>query len=102
MGLPESPDLAGTSLYVAGTATASGGGDPIPFLVWSSLPVGALAAWSEPVSALDTGTQDIDVTITRDLGTLFEGVDFATMTADNIQKTMLLGLVDHLTVTVEP
>lgn len=95
--LPEDMDLVGTSLYIIGTATAPSG-DPTPFSVWSSLPVGELMSWSEPVSPVDLSSGSVDVTITRDLGRLFDGVAFATMSSENIEKTMLLGLINRLRV----
>jgi hypothetical protein len=96
-GLPDEFNMVGTSLYVVGTA-ALDGGEPQPFSIWSTLPVGELMSWSEPVSPVDLSRGSVDVTITRDLGRLFDSVEFATMSSENIEKTMLLGLINRLRV----
>lgn len=98
-GLPEDFNMVGTSLYLQGTA-ALDGGEPQPFSIWSTLPVGELVAWSEPVSPVDLSDGTIDVTFTRDLGRLFDGVAFQTMSDESIEKTVLLGLIERLSVTL--
>ncbi|MDP6942894.1 MAG: hypothetical protein QF464_01995 [Myxococcota bacterium] len=98
LGLPESMDLVGVSLYIEGTAALD---EPLPFAVLSTLPTGSLMGWTDPVSPIALTGGDIDVTITRDLGRLFDGVDFATMSDDAIQKTVLLGLAERVRVRVE-
>jgi hypothetical protein len=97
MGLPDAFNLVGTSLYIEGTA-ALDGGEPKPFSIWSTLPVGELAPWSDPVSGVDLSEGALDVTFTRDLGRLFDGVAFQTMSDESIEKTVLLGLIERLSV----
>jgi len=98
-GLPDDFNMIGTSLYVAGTA-ALDDGEPEPFSIWSTLPIGELTPWTEPVSPIDISDGGVDVTITRDLGRLFDGIAFETMSAEGIEKTVLLGLASHLRVDV--
>ena len=98
-GLPNDFNMVGTSLYVAGTA-ALDDGPAQPFSIWSTLPVGELITWGDPISPVDLSDGGIDVTITRDLGRLFDGIAFETMSAESIEKTMLLGLASRLRVDV--
>ncbi|MGB0590319.1 MAG: hypothetical protein ACPGU1_11615 [Myxococcota bacterium] len=98
-GLPDAFNMVGTSLYIQGTA-ALDGGEPQPFSIWSTLPVGELVVWSDPVSPVDLSDGTIDVTFTRDLGRLFDGVAFQTMNDESIEKTVLLGLIERLSVTL--
>ena len=98
-GLPDALNMVGTSLYIQGTA-ALDGGEPQPFAIWSTLPVGELTAWSDPVSAVDLSDGSVDVTFTRDLGRLFDGVAFQTMSDESVEKTVLLGLIERLSVTL--
>jgi hypothetical protein len=97
--LPDEISMVGTSLYVIGTA-ALDGGEPQPFSIWSALPIGQLTAWSDPVSTIDLSDGDVDITVTRDLGRLFDGVAFQTMSDESIEKTVLLGLIDRLRVAL--
>jgi hypothetical protein len=100
LDLPEEMDLMGTSLYIEGTV-ASAGDEPEPFTIWSTLPTGQLMTWSDPVTPIDLDADGLDVTITRDLGHLFDGVEFATMSAESVEKTILLGLAERVSVRVE-
>lgn len=100
VGLPAAPDLVGTSVYVVGEATGADG-EALPFTIWSTLPVGSLVGWSDPVAPIDTASGDVRVTIIRDLGHLFDGIDFATMGPESIEKSLLLGLANRVRVSVE-
>ena len=100
LGLPEDIDMMGTSLYIKGTV-ARGDEPATTFTIWSTLPTGQLLAWSEPATPIDVTDLGVDVTITRDLGRLFDGVEFATMSTESVEKTILLGLADRLTVELE-
>ena len=39
--------------------------------------------------------------ITRDLGVLFDDIDFETASAEDVEKALLLNLLDHLAVTTD-
>ena len=91
--------MVGTSLYIEGEAIDIHG-TTYPFTVWSTLPVGKLMAWTEPVSVIDLSEGSVDVTITRDLGRLFDGVNFQTMDNDAIEKTILLGISERTQVAL--
>ena len=97
--LPEAFNMVGTSLYIQGEAIDSGGA-VYPFTVWSTLPIGQLMSWTEPVSVIDLSEGSVELTLTRDLGRFFDGVNFETMTSEAIEKTILLGLAERSRVTL--
>ena len=99
LNLPSTFNMVGTSLYIKGQAIGEDG-QAWPFTIWSTLPIGELLAWTTPVSAIDLSRGSVDVVITRDLGTLFDGVNFATMESEAMEKTILLGLAQRLRVEV--
>ena len=98
--LPGHVNMVGSSLYIVGTSRLAGA-EAKPFVLWSTLPVGELMTWSDPVRPINLAEGGVDVTITRDLGRLFDGVNFDTMSQEAIEKTVLLSLASGLQVSVD-
>ena len=78
-----------------------------PFSVWCSMPVGRLpdlmssAAAASPM-VWDDLDSDLHVVITRELGRLFDGVNFETMSADGVQLRLLKSLSAQTIITANP
>ncbi len=90
----------GISLYIAGTVTDVDGVKR-PLSSWSTLPTAQLLAWADPVQSVDIAMKSVEVTVTRDLGRLFDGVELSTMSDESIQKTILLGFAERLQVQIQ-
>ena len=86
---PEDISMLGTSMHFEGRWIPPGGGDAVPFEIRTTLAWGDL--WELPnvgevgvdtageATVVDTDVQGAVVTVNRELGALFEGVDFETM-----------------------
>jgi len=94
MNLPDHMVLVGKSLYIAGNVTSEHHPSE-PFSISSSLPAGQLMTWADSSNLIDLSQGGVDVIITRDLGRLFHGIDFNTMNAEAMEKTLLLGLTSR-------
>lgn len=95
VGLPDEADLDRTTLHLEGTwrdpATGQGGA----FKVRTDLANGALREVD-----LDTGAGPRSVRVSRDLGGLFDGVDFGADDDDAAARRVLTNLVGGVTVEV--
>ncbi|MEC9073184.1 MAG: hypothetical protein VX938_12410 [Myxococcota bacterium] len=108
-GLPETPDLMDSSLFLQGAWGAPGAAPTQPFQIQSSLAMGEMMYLYPPDRpgdadasfALDTGTSNATVRVTRNLDTLFDGVDFGLMDDVGLQKAVLQAVVKSLEITVE-
>ena len=97
---PGDTDLLGLSLYLVVTIT-SPAGETADLTIASSLPIGQLITWSDPVAPIALAEQSAEVTLTRDLGGLFHGIDFESMTTEVMARAILFNLRDQLSVAVE-
>lgn len=102
--LPALPEMVGRTLYIAGTWRTLDTEAPVPFTIQSDLAWGTLLAL-ESHSPTGTGrewanTIDVQVTIQRNLGQLFENVDFATMGEAEMAVAVLRSLTSSATATV--
>lgn len=92
VNLPAS-DAIGTTLYLQGTYQL-GDDEAVPFVIETNLAWGGMSdlyladAPDQPIYAA-ISRDALQVTIERDLGTLFDGVDFATTDAEARAKTIL-------------
>jgi len=95
VGLPDTPDLVGQTLWLTGTATGPEGA--LVLLSdrnnWAD---GAALAFTYPEGNPDTAT----VTVTRELGSMFDGIDFASLTGEALGQAVLANLTDHASVDV--
>ena len=104
--LPESPTLSGVSLHLKGSYRflEDPDAEAIPLAVSCSMPVGMLPDLESPPPDAsrfeweDDGT-DLHVTITRQLGRLFDGVDFMAMSSDGVELRLLKSLSAQAEVT---
>lgn len=97
-GLPEDVDMTRTSLHIEGTWQRPGDAEPTAFLVHTTLANGTLADLAGPDGAalrLDTTQAGATVTATRALGPLFDGIDFAAMSASDVERQLLTNLIAH-------
>ena len=95
--LPQQIDLIGTSLFIQGDYQDPETAAITPFTIQTKLPGGVIAdltsveAINEPVQVL-TGSVPIEVTLRRDLGSLFDGVDFGQMSEQEQARGVLRSL----------
>ena len=98
VGLPEDIEMYGTSLYIAGTYQANGSDEVMNFAVETSLANGDIIdLMSETGDFIHAEISDetIEITITRQLDSLFDGIDFSTMPDDDIARSVLWALMDN-------
>lgn len=104
--LPAEPNMVGTSLLVEGMVRASQTGPARPFsiktdLVWGTITDLRPTAGTADHLRLTTGRDAVTVTLRRDLGTLFDGVDFDHMTEIDQAKAVLRSVTNQTQVFVE-
>jgi len=92
--LPESIDLVNRSLVLEGQVTGPAEMDPTPFVLETAWPMGVLIDIPDTVVAGQDG--ELNVHLRRDLGGLFEGVDFDGMDADSQVWQVLHNIVDGM------
>lgn len=90
--------LYGTSLHLVGTVRAPGATAAQPFEIRAALGWGTIndllrASDAAPVHA-QIGTTPIHIAIERRLDTLFDGLDFASSTTDELARGVLRNLTD--------
>lgn len=98
---PEDVDMWRIALHLEGTWRAAGDEEATPFEIRTNLGNARLDALAE---ALDTSTGSATLTVYRELGTLFDGVDFETEGADNdaLARGVLAALIDHTELEITP
>ena len=97
--LAEAPEMDGISLRLEGTwreIDAPADLEPTPFLIETSAAHGTLPHLQE-VLVGGEGTSAV-VTIERQLGTLFEDVDFRAMSTSALERAVLANLMDNVTI----
>lgn len=95
LDLPDSPDMAGVTLYLAGTATHPDGVEA-PFEVATGLANGVLVELADPLP----GDATVLVRVERDLQALVDGIDFAGDPADySLQLARNLASATHIEIT---
>ena len=105
---PQDVDMFGTSLYIAGSYQAESASIATPFRIQTSLANGVLDNLDVPYIEntdmtpvhLVTGNQNAVVLIRRQLDSLFNGVDFASVSSDKIGKAVLWSLVADTDITI--
>ena len=109
VGLPDDVDMVERSLYVRGTAQATATTEPHPFELATSaanavltdlFPPGRFGAQGAAI-IVDTGRENVRVVIHRQLRSLFDGVDFDTMTVARIERQVLQNIIDHTEIAVQ-
>jgi hypothetical protein len=98
---PEGIDLQGQSLVLAGTWERDGASRDLAVSTW--WPQGYLVDLQPSAGdAADDGQARIaQITVKRSLGTLFDGIDLATASADQIAGSVLENLAQHAESRVE-
>jgi hypothetical protein len=104
--LPAKPDMIGTSLLVEGVVRASETGPARPFSIKTELAWGTITDLRPTAGPADhlrltTDHDPVTVTLRRDLGTLFDGVDFDRMTEIEQAKAILRSVTNQTRVFVE-
>ena len=108
VGLPDDVDMVERSLYVRGTAQGAAATEPHPFELATSaanavltelFPPGRFGAQGAAI-IVDTGRENARVVIHRQLKSLFDGVDFDTMTPARIERQVLQNIIDHTEIAV--
>jgi hypothetical protein len=98
-GLPADVDMVDRSLWIDGTWRRSADDVDHPITLRATVPNARLQPLPSPV---DTGTGDVVVVVTRDLGTLFDGIDFDGMPTPVVENRVLANLVQHARLTATP
>jgi hypothetical protein len=104
--LPSELDMIGTSLLVEGMVRAAETGPAQPFsikteLVWGTITDLRPVAGPADHLRLTTGGDAVTVTLRRDLGALFDGVDFDRMIELDQAKAVLRSVTNQTQVFVE-
>lgn len=94
-GLPADVDMVDSSLGVEGTVQRDGT-SPTALVVKTASPNALL----RPIPRVDTGTQDTLVVLRRDLGRLFDGIDFDTAPGRVVANRIVENLVNGTRVKV--
>jgi hypothetical protein len=103
--LPNEVNLVGTSLYLEGEYTAPGSDKLIAFKLQSPLAWGEAKALADPASGIDeksgvkTGS-NLHLIISRELGSMFDSLDFVHMNEQEQAKTVLRNLIAHTQVVL--
>lgn len=105
--LPAELDMLGLSMFLAGEYKAPDAESATPFTISTELAWGRLTDLMAPDSngslsqtMLTIEGQTVDVTIRRELRSLFDGVDFKTMSATDQAKTVLRSLANSTNIIV--
>lgn len=103
VNLPEDVDMSGLSLYLQGCYQAPKSETWRPFEIKSSMANGALRSLSDgvPGGELNTGTHHADIHVRRDLGRLFDGLDFQETPTRRRPWRILSNLITFTTVTLD-
>ena len=94
--LPDEPRIMGASLHLEGVYYAPEATVPEPFRIHTSLPIGRIWDIAEVDivrSSDDPPTGGIVVRVHKDLGALFDGVDFAALTGALFEQAALNALI---------
>ena len=97
IGLPDLPDLEGSSLYLAGSWTTVDG-ESTPFVVDTDLNYGRLYVL-EDAWAGGSGSR-ATVTIHRDLSGWFDGLDLIHLDQEELARELIASLLEHTEVSV--
>jgi hypothetical protein len=97
-GLPADVDMVDVSLYLEGSVGFPDGRTEQPLALRVTASDGRLAPLAAPI---DTGTTAVRVTVSRDLGRLFDGIDFATTPAAVVGNRVLGNLVHTARLSAE-
>ena len=103
--LPIDIDMAGSSLFIEGEYQATNQAKPTAFSLQYKLPDGIITDLATPNNTFQkiqatTGDGEINVIIQRDLGNIFNGVDFVTMSEADQAKAILRSLTEGTTVLI--
>ena len=109
VGLPHDVDMVDLSLYVEGFFLKPGSTDATPFHIRTAIGNGTVLdifppghfADSAAAFHLDTGKEGAEVSVRRDLSTMFTGVDFSTLSEQMMARQVLKNLIDHTEIVVQ-
>lgn len=97
--LPGQTDMLDVTLFIRGTYTAPTGHPPTPFTITTQLAWGALVDLPQ---AVPTPRQAMQITIRRNLGSMFDNLDFSRMSEAEQAQTILRSLVASTQIEVLP
>ena len=95
--MPDSPELVGQTLWLTGTATSPDGVE-VSLSERNNWADGSAMPFTYPEGSPEEAT----VTVTRELGTIFDGVDFGSLTSEALGQAVLANLTKHASVDVTP
>ena len=103
--LPHEVEMLGMTLWLEGDYLAPGTSTSVPFTIQTNLAWGEVAELmtlsSEPLNTLQRDNVALQITVRRDLETLFDGVDFETMPDIEQAKTVLRSLIQNTDVIIQ-
>jgi hypothetical protein len=103
-GLPTELDMVDSSLHLDGAYRAPGSATETPFALHTAVANGALldhVGTPERPIHVDTGTEEVRVTVVRHLAALFKGVDFVKLNERALPGQILQSFVDGVEVRIE-
>ena len=100
VGMPEDADMDRISLRVSGHYRAPGGADALAFDLSTSAANGSVTDLGPLLEGADCEEgAGLDVTVERDLGTLFDGAELDQMSDDALASRLLENLITHARIT---
>lgn len=95
--LPDDVDMTGLSLYLAGSWSPPGGGDPVPFQVSTDVANGVILLFDDP-SIIEGAPGEgeaarLTVRVERALAPVFDGIDLAAVDDDTLVFRALVNLL---------
>jgi hypothetical protein len=103
-GLPTELDMVDASLHLDGAYRAPGATTETPFKFHTAVANGALLDHTGTAAApihVDTGTEEVRVTVVRHLAALFKGVDFVKLNERALPGQILQSFVDGVELRIE-
>lgn len=94
---PITPSFIGKTISLSGTYISAESAEPIGFSIESALAWGGFLALPAPITA---SNNPVELHVQRDMNSLFDGIDFATTSADDQAKSILRNLINNATTTV--
>jgi hypothetical protein len=109
VGLPDDVDMVERSLYMRGAYHSATATESHPFELATSAANAVLTELFPPghfgvagsAIVVDTGRENVRVVIHRALKSLFDGVDFDSMTPARVERQVLQNLIDHTDIAVQ-
>ncbi|MCB0194504.1 MAG: hypothetical protein KDJ65_21320 [Anaerolineae bacterium] len=103
--LPQDIPMEGLTLWLEGDVLAPDASSPTPFIIDTNLAWGNAAnlmpLTSESLKTLQRDNVALQITVRRDLESLFDGIDFDTMTDSERAKAVLRSLTQNTDVIIQ-